>query len=100
VPASFRCYRRDGFNATTTETNVTFTQLQALAAQLGDIRAGNLADRVDDVLDNARINADDTLRANPAENHSAIALATVGCLLSCSNDNEVCAWFQAQGITY
>lgn len=83
-------------------TQPTFAALQNTVAKM-EIERGNLADRLDDVLDRARGNADDTVyleKTVPVTEYDAIGLATVGEILSYSTDQEVCAWFAAQGVTW
>lgn len=80
----------------------TFKQLQDTASKM-EIVHGNLADRLDDVLDRARINADDTChveKTQPVDQYDYIALNTVSEILSYLDDKEVCDWFAANNVTW
>lgn len=84
-------------------SQTTFAALQAKVAAVGPCRSGGLVDRLDDVLDRARINADDTCyveKAQPTDQWDAIALATVSDILSATPDKNVCAWFARNGVEW
>ena len=75
---------------------------QTLRDQLPvDFRHGSVEDRVDDLFDKARINADDTVfveKARPIAEWDAVAMASVVDLLSFSTDAAVNRWFAERGI--
>lgn len=80
----------------------TFATLRTLVDKM-EIQKGNLADRLDDVLDRARWNADDTVyteKTVPASDWDSIALATVSEILAYGSDAEVSAWCAAQGVEW
>lgn len=80
----------------------TFKQVQDKASKL-EIIKGNLADRIDDVLDRARINAEDTVyieKAQDVTKYDHVALDTVSEILSYLDDEEVCDWFAANNVTW
>jgi hypothetical protein len=81
---------------------MTFEQIRNLARAIGPLLHGSLADRVDDVLDRARINADDTCyveKSVPEGEYDSIALASVECVLSeRDTDADVIAWFASHGV--
>lgn len=81
---------------------MTFASLQDQVSKM-EIKQGNLADRLDNVLDIARGNADDTCyleKTVEVAKYDSIAMATVSELLSYSKDEEVCKWFANQGVTW
>jgi hypothetical protein len=81
---------------------LTFKSLQNTVSRM-EVRRGNLADRLDAVLDSARVNADDTChveKAQPVATYDAVALASLESILSYEKDSEVCDWFEAQGVTW
>lgn len=80
----------------------TFAEIQKTVSVM-KIERGNLADRINDVLDRARINADDTCykeKAQPESEYDRIAVDTIREILSYSNDIEVQGWFKSVGIDY
>jgi len=83
---------------------MTFEQLRNAAAAIGPFIHGSLADRVDDVLDRARINADDTCyieKTLPVAEYDQVALDSVACILSeRETDEDVRAWFETQGVKW
>lgn len=85
-------------------TSITFRSLEVLVSKM-DLTVGrlSLADRLDDILDRARVNADDTCyteKTVPVTQYDRAALDTVASILSYTNDPEVCAWFAAQGMEW
>jgi hypothetical protein len=83
------------------EPAMTFEALRVIAKRLA-IKPGNLADRIDSILDSGRINADDTIyleKSAPSDQWDAIALASVCDLLAYSKDKPVLAWFARHGVT-
>jgi hypothetical protein len=84
-----------------TET-VTFAKLRDEISYM-DIIKGNLEDRVDDVLDKARVNADDTVyvdKSAPASEWDSIALGSISDVLAYHKDPEVIKWFSDRGVTF
>ena len=80
---------------------ITFEQLQEKAAMM--IKHGKLADRVDNVLDLARINADDTIyveNVRPVIEYDQTALNTLAMILSHSRDEQVQGWFRLVGFSW
>lgn len=83
-----------------------FEDLQKIAFHqfTGKMTPEGLGDRVDQVLDCARINADDTCcveKSLPMAEYDAVALETVcGILSSRDADDEVRGWFKAQGVQW
>jgi hypothetical protein len=59
-----------------------------------------LGSRIDNVLDQACINADDTMKEGTHQTWDAIAIATIESILAYSNDTEVQNWFKNNGISY
>lgn len=81
---------------------MTFASIQSTAAKLGTRRA-TLGARIDDILDNARINADDTVyveKAAPVADWDRIALASLQSLLSYCGDSKAVAWFRRNGVEF
>lgn len=79
----------------------TFKNLQDEVSKMD--MTDSLSNRIDNVLDRARINADDTCHVEktaPAAEYDAIALATVSDILSFENDQQVAAWFAARGVQW
>lgn len=94
----------------------TFEQIKAKASRLVDDR-GMLTDLgrgVDDVLDRARINADDTVyveKSLPESEHDTVAIGSICDILSGRDDdlrgrwwdatpNQIRAWFKRHGVRY
>jgi hypothetical protein len=76
-----------------------FSKLQTKVEKLimnGGLPYRGVISRVDCMLDQARINADDT----PNEDWETVAMATLEMLLSYSDDNEVAEWFRANGVKW
>jgi hypothetical protein len=62
---------------------------------------GTLSDRLDDMLDNARINADDTVyHERAATDWNAIATASLESICADTHDHEAAAWFAAHGLRF
>ena len=84
----------------------TFDDLRAAVDQMEIGRGrGSLGDRLDDVLDRARINTEHSvafaLQAVPAEEYGRIALDSIACILSeRDTDRDVIAWFTSRGVRY
>lgn len=86
------------------------TQFEAIrkeivaAIEADGLRPGSLIDRCDDIMDRARINADDTVyveKSAPADQWSDIATATLeGILSSRDAADDERAWFTARGIRF
>lgn len=82
-------------------TKVAYEDLTKLAdAELDCLRG--LGKRVDEVLDSARINADDTkyLEKNEDQSWEYIAMSTIEEILSFSSDKEVQDWFIGHGVRF
>jgi hypothetical protein len=81
----------------------TFVQLRKMVDDMGVVH-GELSDRLDDILDRARINADDTCyleKTRSVEDYDRVALDTISDILSQSEtDADVCRWFIAQGVEF
>jgi hypothetical protein len=84
----------------------TFHALRHEVDQM-EIVHGNLAARLDYILDSARISADelfasssDVEKAAPVEAFDHIALGSVAEILRHSDDAEACAWFAARGVKW
>ena len=92
------------------ELSVTFAGLRDAVDRMDhgtveqNVFATTLATRLDDVLDRARINADDTVyveKAAVAAEWDRIALDTVSDILSQSGtDGDIVEWFLAQGVRF
>lgn len=85
--------------------SATFDSLRTAVDQMEiGCGSGSLGDRLDDVLDRARVNADDTCyveKSAPVEEYGRIALDSIACILSeRDTDRDVIAWFAAQGVRY
>ncbi len=69
----------------------------------GWVAQGSVLDRVDNVLDNARINADDSVYGDKSateDQYEQIFVASIQCILSSQNDKAVAKWFAKNGVTY
>lgn len=79
---------------------MTFERLVRKADRL-DTRHGSFGARILDVLDNARINADDTVYLEKSTlDWNAVAIASLETILSYSEDKRVNAWFHRNGVTW
>jgi hypothetical protein len=68
-----------------------------------EIVQGNLAARLDYILESARIDADDTRyveKVAPVEDYDRIVLASVAEILRHSDDAEARQWFAAHGVKW
>ena len=82
----------------------TFDDLRAAVDQM-EIGRGSLGDRLDAVMDKARINAAHSvafaLQAVPPDEYGRIALDSIACILSeRDTDRDVIAWFTSRGVRY
>jgi hypothetical protein len=78
----------------------TFHALRQEVDQM-EIVDGNLAARLDYILDSARIDADDTCYVQntaPVEAYDRVALDSVAEILRHSDDAEAREWFAARGV--
>lgn len=79
---------------------MTFEAIRKAAEPLGTMR-GTLGDAVDDILDKARINADDTVFVEKSsEDWDAMAMASLEGILSVSTDPAACDWFRNAGVRW
>jgi hypothetical protein len=84
----------------------TFKQIQDLAQALYEARTNRvLADEVSNMVDAARINADDTCyveKSMPVEEYDAVALTSLeqGCCYAEANQLAAVAWFTANGVKF
>lgn len=82
----------------------TFKTLRKKVDAMGDIIIGTLADKLDDVLDRARINADDTVYVEKAQSvaqWNKIAYASIQDILSRSDtDEQAVRWFEKNGVSF
>ena len=80
---------------------MTFDEIKAKARKLDMRNPNGLGQRVDDALDSARVNADDTCyvekEADPSR-YDEIALGTLSSILAYSNDKAMIRWFERQGV--
>jgi len=83
-------------------TNPTFDTLRAKASKLGTVK-DTLGDRIDAVITDAEINANDTVytekEATEAEWHK-VFMSSLELLLGCSTDKAVIRWFVRQGVRF
>lgn len=95
---------------------VSFEVIKGKAAQLvdGKGRLTDLGHGVDNVLDRARINAEQTVyveKSAPESDFGQIAMSTIELCLACDEEelrgeywnaspDEIRAWFKAQGVRY
>lgn len=80
---------------------MTFQELRTAADKMDCLHG--IGSRVDNILDQARINADDTVyaeKARPSSEYDRIAADTVAELLSYSSDAEAQAWFRGVGFSW
>lgn len=87
------------------QKEVTFRALQdkVYKKMTSGALLGSVIDRVDGLLDRARINADDTVyleKACPAEEWERIAMGTLQDILSYSEDGQAKYWFKRQGVSF
>lgn len=78
---------------------ITFQQIQDKVGH--NFVKGSVLDLVDDVLDRARINANDTIyveMADTEENFDKIAIASIIDILSYETNQKVINWFKEIGI--
>ena len=97
-----------------TSNYLTFEQIKLKAARLVDKKGmpTDLGRGVDNVLDRARINADDTIhveKSAPESQYDSIAMDTIESCLACDEDalrgdywnatpNQIRAWFRRHGV--
>lgn len=80
---------------------MTFEQIKAKAKKLDMRKHDGLGHRVDEVLDSARVNADDTVyleKEADASEWDSIAVGTLSSILADSKDKAVIRWFERQGV--
>lgn len=81
----------------------TFSQIAELARALPLGRPDDLADRVKLMIDNAELNANDTIHVDKAAHEAdfdAIALATLESNLCYCGDHDVCQWFAENDLPF
>jgi len=81
----------------------TFAQIAELARALPWGRPEDLADRVKMMIDNAELNANDTIhvdKAAPETEFDAIALASLESNLCYCSDFDVCEWFAQNDVRF
>lgn len=81
----------------------TFAQIAEMARALPLGRPEDLADRVKLMIDNAELNAHDTIyvdKAAPEQEFDAIALATLESNLCYCGDFDVCEWFAENDLPF
>jgi hypothetical protein len=84
-------------------TAQTFAQIAEIARALPLGSPDDLADRVKLMIDNAELNANDTIyvdKAAPEQQFDTIALATLESNLCYCGDFDVCEWFAQNDVRF
>jgi hypothetical protein len=81
---------------------IKWSEIVKMASTL-EISRGSLGDRIDEMVDSARVNADDTVyleKAAAESDYDMVAISTLELILSDSNDEEAKTWFKSIGFNW